>query len=148
MAPVEHDEPFRSPAMDRVNAMLEELNDGDPPPPLRSFQRIERGAVARYAQCRVFLLVLPPPPPRVQALVQQNPVHPAEEPEPRIEAAKMLVRLDEGGLGGVVRVGVVAEHPERHFEEHPLIAGHQCLERLDVAPRRQSHKRFVVGVLH
>ena len=29
----EHDETFRSPEMDRVNGLLDELNHGDPPPP-------------------------------------------------------------------------------------------------------------------
>ena len=86
----------------------------------------------------------------VQALVDENPVDPAEEPVGGIEGAEPLVGFDEGFLRRIPRVLRVPEHPDSHGVKHLLIAGDQHPEGRRFARQRLTNECgiFFCGEIH
>src|SRR5262249_34253550 len=77
-----------------------------------------------------------------------NPVNPTEKSLCRVERVQMLVRLDEGVLGGIDRGVVAAEHPEREIEQRPLVAGDKRFEGRRLARQALLDQRVVIFNLH
>jgi len=82
----------------------------------------------------------------IEALVDEDPVDPAEEPPALVETGKRLVGLDEGVLGGVARLIVVAEDPKGDVEQHSLVTLDDRLERVPVTIQATSDDGLVIDI--
>jgi len=112
---------------------------------LLGFEGLERVAGSR--QALVDRLGRPPRPLQVETLVDQDPVGPTEKAARSVERVELLVDLDERVLHRVTRLVSIAEHSERHGEEHALMLRDQALERGGVACEAATHESMVFGIL-
>ena len=85
-----------------------------------------------------------PRPPGIEALVDSNPINPAEEAPRGVEGVQPLVCAYEHILGRVKRVLVIAEHAMRDGEEHALISLDNELERRRIALEATRNARDVI----
>ncbi len=84
---------------------------------------------------------------KVEALVYQDSVQPAEELVPRLVALQLLERLDERVLCCVAGVFAVTEHSNSYRERQPLIFSDQRLECRRFPIEAATHERGIIDAL-
>src|SRR3954470_11480635 len=139
--PQDHDEPVVLGQADqgRINGCR----------PFQCFDPFQRPARRIRLELLVQRLVRRPSAPRVEALVDDDPVNPAEEPPVRVVAVQALVGPDERVLGRIQRVLVVPEHPPRDRKQDPLVPAHDRLERGGISTKAPGDADDVVfGLWH
>ncbi len=82
----------------------------------------------------------------VEALIDQDPVDPAEKPACLVERVELLVRLDEDVLGGITGCCVVPEHAEGNGEEQALVPNDDGLEGVRVTGAAPFDEGEIVGI--
>ena len=108
--------------------------------PVVQLGRLHRvGQVPRGPHRGAQRLARPPGALEVQALVDRDPVEPAEEPPGRIVRVEPFVGPDERVLRRIPRVLVVAQHPQGHAEEDSLVTRDDGLERRGIAPEATAN---------